>query len=138
MKNSKKKLVSRAGFTLVELVVTIAVLAILAGVGAAAYGGYITKAEEAKDMVQLANVLTAAQAAGASANPMVEVKKIVVGKDNSVKIYDNEADTGDSDVPTEAGSAFATMFGSSTLELKSETYSSKGATWTSAGWAASK
>ncbi len=45
-----------SGFTLVELVVTIAVLAILAGVGAVAYGGYITKANEAHDQVLIGAV----------------------------------------------------------------------------------
>ena len=48
-----------SGFTLVELVVTIAVLAILAGVGAVAYGGYITKANEAHDQVLIGAVNTA-------------------------------------------------------------------------------
>lgn len=48
-----------SGFTLVELVVTIAVLAILAGVGAVAYGGYITKANEAADLALLGTVNTA-------------------------------------------------------------------------------
>ena len=75
MKNSKKKLVSRAGFTLVELVVTIAVLAILAGVGATAYGGYIKRAEEAKDLAKLADVLTVIQsAAAANGEPVPKVE----------------------------------------------------------------
>ena len=36
-----------AGFTLVELIVVIAILAILAGVGVPAYSGYVEKANEA-------------------------------------------------------------------------------------------
>ena len=48
------------GFTLVELIVVIAILAILAGVAVPAYSGYITKAEEAKDLTQLDAIKTAA------------------------------------------------------------------------------
>lgn len=75
MKNSKKKLVSRAGFTLVELVVTIAVLAILAGVGGAAYGGYIKSANEAVDKANLGSFLTAVQGAQAyvGGEPITEI-----------------------------------------------------------------
>ena len=39
----------QSGFTLVELVVVIAIMGILAGVGLAAYSGYVKKANEAAD-----------------------------------------------------------------------------------------
>lgn len=51
------------GFTLVELVITIAVLAILSGIGALGYSGYITKANEAADQVLIGAVNTAFQSA---------------------------------------------------------------------------
>ncbi len=51
------------GFTLVELVITIAVLAILSGIGALGYSGYITKANEAHDLALLSAVNTAFQSA---------------------------------------------------------------------------
>lgn len=54
---------SKAGFTLVELIVVIAILAILAGVGTAAYTGYIEKAKEAKDTQILSAINTALSAA---------------------------------------------------------------------------
>ena len=54
---------SKAGFTLVELIVVIAILAILAGVGTAAYTGYIEKAKEAKDTQILSAINTAFSAA---------------------------------------------------------------------------
>ena len=54
---------SRAGFTLVELIVVIAILAILAGVAIPVYSGYIKKANEAGDLQLLAAVNTAWAAA---------------------------------------------------------------------------
>lgn len=48
------------GFTLVELIVVIAILAILAGVGAAAYNGYMEKANQAADETLIAEINRAA------------------------------------------------------------------------------
>lgn len=50
---------SNSGFTLVELVVVIAILAILAGVGSAAYSGYIKSANKGKDKTLVGNVMRA-------------------------------------------------------------------------------
>lgn len=50
---------ANGGFTLVELIVVIAILAILAGVGVPAYSGYVKKAEYAKDEALLAALNTA-------------------------------------------------------------------------------
>lgn len=54
---------NRRGFTLVELIVVIAILAILAGVAIPVYSGYIKKANQAADEQLLAAVNTAFAAA---------------------------------------------------------------------------
>ena len=55
-----KKFGSKSGFTLIELIVVIAILGILAGIAVPAYSGYIKKANEAADYTQLDAIKTAA------------------------------------------------------------------------------
>lgn len=57
-----------AGFTLVELIVVIAILGILAGIATPVYSGYIAKAQEASDLQLLGAVNTAWAAACAEVN----------------------------------------------------------------------
>ena len=63
LENKFRILRKREGFTLVELIVVIAILAILGGVAVPAYSGYVKKAERAADEALLNEVNTAFAAA---------------------------------------------------------------------------
>ena len=60
-----KKAANHEGFTLVELIVVIAILGILAGIAIPVYSGYIKKANQAADNMLLSAVNTAIGAARA-------------------------------------------------------------------------
>ena len=95
MKKWKEKAASKAGFTLVELIVVIAVLAILAAVAVPTYSGYVSKAKQANDITTLGSVATAVM--GSAAGDQLSVNKIIVtrGSDGSVstvKAYNNDTE----------------------------------------------
>ena len=116
------------GFTLVELIIVIAILAILAGVAIPAYSGYIAKANDAAVLSELSAIQTAAQSACALNGTTVE--KIVVSNAGAITITPADANE-QTDIDNDFKSFYttdATTLGN-LLKKHSEMADQTSATW---------
>ena len=121
------------GFTLVELIVVIAILAILAGVAVPMYSGYIAKAEDASDYTLLDSVKTAAffAATDGAEGHEITIDEIIVAKDDegevtvSVVTYVDGKDAADAATKDDVTTVVNVANYVGTIDLKAD-----GAVWT--------
>ena len=109
---NKKK--NNKGFSLIELIIAIAILIILTGLLAPQFMKYIEKSREAKDVQAMDTVYSSVQAAlanEAAYDAMVELTKSGAYKETLEEALDNK---------TSFGVELKSLLGSKSLELKSK------------------
>lgn len=121
--NKKQKSLTNKGFSLVELIIVIAIMAVLVGVLAPQFLKYVERSRKATDVDNMQAVITAIQVY--AADPVVESADRLTASKNATLTFASTGLTVDGDNATAVGKALTSAsLTAANIKTKSEAYSS--------------
>lgn len=121
--NKKQKSLTNKGFSLVELIIVIAIMAVLVGVLAPQFLKYVERSRKATDVDNIQSVITAIQVY--AADPAVASADKIVASKNATLTFATAGLTVDGDNKTNVTKALTeASLTASNIKMKSEAYKS--------------